>query len=141
MARWEPASRPDVIPLDKRGAAHGCATELNEGARRAPVGQPQPLAEVMHDGFEHARLEPAVALLVHRMPGGQVVRHYPPCRVRADDPMQAVKHLTQALVPLWGLFGHEGPIRGHQGPFVVTHISGIGFAFHTASVASSIQSA
>ena len=52
--------------------------------------------------------EPTVALLVHRMPGGQVIRHHPPCCPRSDDPAQAVKDLAQTMVLLEGLFGDEG---------------------------------
>src|SRR5215470_30549 len=43
MARWKPTRRPDVVPLDGRGAAHGRATELaqDESAHRASAGRGQ----------------------------------------------------------------------------------------------------
>ena len=81
--------------------------------------------------------EPALALLVHRMPGRQVMEHHPPRRARPDNPAQAVEDLVQAVLPLGSTFGHEGQRGGHQGPLVVTDITGVGFAFHTASLASS----
>ena len=65
------------------------------------------------------------------------MRHHPPRRARSDNPAQAIKDLAQAVLPLRGVFGHEGQIGGHKGPFVVTDITGVGFPFHTASVASS----
>jgi hypothetical protein len=32
---------------------------------------------------------------------------------------------------------HEGQIWGNKGPFVITDITGVGFTFHPASLASS----
>src|SRR5215813_7646346 len=41
MARWNPSRRPDVVPLDRQGAVHGCATELaqDESAHGASAGR------------------------------------------------------------------------------------------------------
>lgn len=79
---------------------------------------------------------PALALLVHRVPGRQVRGHQPPRRARSDQPTQAVADLPQALVALGSLVGYAGQIGGSQRPFILAHITGVGFTFHTASVAS-----
>jgi len=42
-----------------------------------------------------------------------------------------------AVLPLGSVCGHEGQIGGDQGPLVVTDITGVRLAFHTASLASS----
>src|SRR5262249_23164458 len=64
------------------------------------------------------------------------MRHQPPRGPRTDDPVQTIEDLPQAMLALGGVFSHEGQVRGHQGPFIVTAITGVEFAFHPASVAS-----
>jgi len=91
----------------------------------------------MDDRFTNARFEKALAWLGHRMPGRQGMWHQPPCCARAHEPTQAIEDCAQAMRTLWGVFCHEGQVGGHQGPFVIIHIRGVCFAFHTASVASS----
>jgi hypothetical protein len=61
--------------------------------------------------------------------------HHPPRGPHTDNPAQAIKDLPQAMLALGGVFGDEGQVRGHQGPFIITDITGVWFAFHTASVA------
>src|SRR5262245_14461053 len=90
----------------------------------------------MDNGFKDAGLQPALALLVHRVPGRQVMGHQTPRRARSDQPTQAVEDLPQAMLALGSIFGYEGQIGGYQSPFFIANITGVGFAFHTASVAS-----
>jgi hypothetical protein len=52
-----------------------------------------------------------------------------------------MKDFTHRMGPLGRVFAHEGYIRGHKGPCVVMHIAGVGFLFHTPSVAASISRA
>jgi hypothetical protein len=76
-------------------------------------------------------------LLVHGIPGWQILRQQTPCRARPDHPAQAIEDLPQAMLALGSLFGYEGQIGGDQGPFLITDITGVSFAFHTARLASS----
>jgi hypothetical protein len=91
--------------------ARSCATfrrrleraAIENGGRRqgvASLGHSQHLTKVMHNGFEHLGLEPALALLVHRMSGRQIVRHQAPRGPRSDDPAQAIEDLPQAMLAL-----------------------------------------
>jgi hypothetical protein len=56
---------------------------------------------------------------------------------RPPDPAEAIEDLPQAMFALGGIFSSEGQVWDHQGPFIITDITGVGFAFHIASVASS----
>jgi hypothetical protein len=42
----------------------------------------------------------------------------------------AVDAFPEMVSPLGRVFSHEGHTGGDKGPFVVTHIAGVGFAFH-----------
>src|SRR5262245_13314259 len=86
--------------------------------------------------LKYPSLQPAVALLVHRIPRWQVIWHQPPCGARSDKPAQTMKDLSEAMVTLRGVLRHEDQIGGDKGPFIVTHISRIGLAFHVAKIAS-----
>jgi hypothetical protein len=46
--------------------------------------------------------------------------HHPPRGPHTDNPAQAIKDLPQAMLALGGVFGDEGQVRGHQGPFIIT---------------------
>jgi hypothetical protein len=62
--------------------------------------------------------------------------HHPPRGPRADNPAEAIDDLPQAMLALGGVFGEEGQVRRHQGPFLSPDITGVGFSFQTASVTS-----
>jgi len=70
---------------------HG-ATIANRGRRFgvAPLRQPPHRAPIRHDRFDHPGLEPALALLVHRMQGGQSIGHQAPCGACPADPAEAM---------------------------------------------------
>ena len=110
------------------------------GLRVATFGHAQQFTQVDRHGFKHTGLEPSLALLIHRVPGWQIMRHHAPRRPCTDNPAQAIKHFPQAILTLRGLFGHEGQIGGHKGPFVSTDVAGVRFSFHTSSLASVDQS-
>ena len=56
-------------------------------------------------------------------------------------PAQVIEDLTQVMVVLRHLFRHQGQVGGHNGPFVITNITGVRFSFHTSSVPTTMQSA
>jgi hypothetical protein len=67
--------------------------------------------------------------------------HHTPRRPGSDNPPQTIKDFAQAVLTLRGVFGHEGQIGGHKGPFVITDIAGVRFSFHDPSLSSVDQSA
>jgi hypothetical protein len=67
--------------------------------------------------------------------------HHVPCRARSHNPAQAIKDLAQAVLALRGIFGHEGQVGSHKGPFVIANITGVRFSVHTSSVTTTMQSA
>jgi hypothetical protein len=77
--------------------------------------------------IENGGFEPPPALLIHGEPGRQLVGHQAPRRSRSYHPAQAIEDLTQAVLALRSLFGHEGQIGSHKGPFVITIDSQIKF--------------
>jgi hypothetical protein len=117
-------------------APFGCRLEgtTSEHRRRgcggASLRYPQHRTQVLHNGVKDPGLEPALALLIHRMPGRQVMRHHVPCHPCSDHPAQAIKDLAYAVFPLGGVFGHQSQIRGDQSPFLIADITGICFACH-----------
>ena len=66
--------------------------------------------------------------LVDDVPGWQVMRHHVPGGSRAHHPAQAIKHFSQLVMPLSGIFGQQRQIRGDEGPFLVAHIAWIGIS-------------
>lgn len=130
-----------VIPHS--GAAFGCRWEgaAIEDRRRefrlVPLCEPQYHAQVMDDCCKHAGLQPALAWLVHRIPRRQVMRHQAPCSARPYDPAQPIEHLAQAVRTLRGICWHAGHLGGHKSPLIITDITGVCFAFHATSLASS----
>jgi hypothetical protein len=76
------------------------STRLSKIAAEGSASRPCAIrntAQIVDDGVKHARFEPTVALLAHRIPGGQVMRHHPPRGPRADDPAQVIEDLPQAM--------------------------------------------
>jgi hypothetical protein len=126
--------------LARTGAAFGRRLEgaaIEDGRRRfgfAPLREPQHRAQSLDNGVKHAGLAPALALLVHRRPGWQVMRHQAPRHPRSDYPGQTMKHLAPAVRPLGRLFGHQGQVWGYQSPFLITDITRICFARHSAGL-------
>ena len=113
--------------------------ERGQGLLVTSRRQPQKRVEGMHAGCKHSGLVPALTLLVHRMPRRQVMRHQAPHGAGSHDPAQAIAYLPQAMVVLRSVFRREGQIGRHKSSFVVIDITGVCFAFHTASLAASIR--
>src|SRR5205823_11007438 len=109
-----------------RRRLHGTAIKNGRrGLRSAPLRQLQDRTQIMDDGLQHPGLEPAVALLVHRRPGRQVMEHHPPRRTRAGNLAPTIEDLVPAMLAWRRIVRHEGQIRGHQGPCVMTDITGV----------------
>lgn len=120
-----------------RGRWHGATVDDHcRGLCRASLRHPQDGPQLLHQGIKHAHLEPMLALLVPRLPGGRAWGRIPPHGARSDNPAQAIEDFPPALLALGGVFGEEGQVWGLQGPFIVIDITGVGFTFHTASVAA-----
>ena len=43
------------------------------------------------------------------------MRHHPPRGARPDNPAEAINDLSQAMLPLGGVFGDQGQVRGYRG--------------------------
>jgi hypothetical protein len=132
-------------PPPSARAACGCrwhgATVNNRprGCRGASLRPPQHGTQIMDNRCTPTGLEPALTVLIHRMPRWQIMRHQTPSRPRTDDPAQAIADLPQAMLTLGSGCGHASQVRGYQGPCLVGDITRVRFAFHPASVASTIQ--
>jgi hypothetical protein len=70
----------------RRGLERPATQHRGRGLGRPSLSQPQHHTQVMGDGGKHARFQPAEGLLVHGLPGWQVVGHHPPRGARPDDP-------------------------------------------------------
>jgi len=105
-------------------------------------------AQVANHVLEHVSLQPALHLLIHRMPRRQVVGHHAPLHTGAHDVAlgghdvalgghdvaQAIEHLAQGALPLRGVFRHQGQVGRHKRPFVVVYVTQIGFSRHALSI-------
>lgn len=103
------------VVLHRATVADGRRGRYGAPGCQAPEG-----AQIVDHGVEDAGLAPALALLVHRVPRRQIMRHQTPGHSGADEPPQAIEHLAQALVTLRDVFGHAGHRGGHTGSFVIT---------------------
>jgi hypothetical protein len=65
----------------------------------------------MNDVVEDARLEQALRLLMHGVPGREVIGHHAPGDAAADDVAQRVEDLPQGMLALGCVFAHERQIR------------------------------
>jgi hypothetical protein len=100
----------------------------------ATFGQAQQFAQVLQHRFKHARLQPALAWLIHTRPRRQIIRHHPPLRARPDNPTQPIEHFNQAVLALRRLFAQQRQVRRRKRPFFVTHITGLRFSVHHSSL-------
>jgi hypothetical protein len=112
-------------------------------------------AQVANHVLEHVSLQPALHLLIHRMPRRQVVGHHAPLHTGAHDVAlgghdvalgghdvalgghdvaQAIEHLAQGVLLLWGVFRHQCHVGRYERPFVVAYVTQIGFSRHAPSI-------
>ncbi len=84
---------------------------------------PQNLAQIVRHGFKTARLDPALRLLMHRIPRRQVVGDHPPGTSRPNHVTQRVEESAQSVITLRRLFFHQGQIRSAKGPLLIAHIA------------------
>src|SRR5215467_10785342 len=99
---------------------------IKDGSRwllLTPCRHAQELAQVVDHHLEHACLEPALSSADRPPP--TVAAHWAACERRAPArtiQRRPLSHVTQRILPLWGLFAHQGQVRSDKGPLVVAHI-------------------
>jgi len=128
-----------LVPVVARPAAALRARLQRAGVehRRARLGHAVgQLAEqhpqIARHVLEHLGLDPALRLLVDRVPRRQVV-HHAPTRARPDDPARPVEHLAQRVLALRRVLLHQRQVRGHERPLVIAHVARVrlpGRRFH-----------
>ncbi len=99
-----------------------------------PLGQAQQRPPVLHQRLKAAGFQPALGLLLDRVPGRPVMRPLSPLRSRAYDPVHAVERFAQTVVPLRRIVAHPGQIRCRKRPFVIPHITWLTFSFHVRTL-------
>ncbi|ABC28194.1 hypothetical protein HCH_01326 [Hahella chejuensis KCTC 2396] len=92
------------------------------------VSNPDQLAQIMQQGFKHARFNPAAGLLVYDLPGRQVVRHLAPEQTAPGNITKGVKDLAQVVHAVRGRFGHQRQIGRYKSPFFIADIGWIRFS-------------
>jgi hypothetical protein len=70
----------------RRGLQRAAVQDRRRRRLCAAYGQPQDEAQVMHHGLERASTQPALGLLLYRLPRWQVVGYHPPRRTRPCKP-------------------------------------------------------
>jgi hypothetical protein len=86
------AAKPPPVPARiKIKPAMNCRCGLSIPA----FGQTRKFTQVMGHGFEAARTHPPLRLLVHHLPGRQVVGHHAPLATATHDVTQRVEHFPQ----------------------------------------------
>src|SRR5262249_46478199 len=95
--------------------------------------------------LEYSCVEPALGLLVHSIPRRQVIRHHAPLSSTSDYPSQPIEHLSQAVLPLRSVFGHQRQVRGDERPLIIGYIAWVWlftlslFVFHTPILPTSLS--
>jgi hypothetical protein len=89
---------------------------------------------------KHSGFQPALRLLVDRVPQGQVVGHHAPGRTGTHEIAQTIEDLPQGMLALRGVLGHQGQVGGNERPLVITHVTRICFLVHALSLPRSGQS-
>lgn len=112
------ALQRSAIHDDSAGLALSALTDADDGAY------------VAHHRLKAVRLISAPELLVHHRPGRQVIGQHAPGSARTGKPAKGIEHLAQALTPLGCLLVNQGQVRCHEVPFLVAHITGVGFSRH-----------
>ena len=92
-------------------------------------------------GVEHAAcdagLQPALSLLVHRLPRRKFMRDQPPGGTCTRHPAQCIEHQAQVVLALPGMGGHQSQIGRGKRPFFIGNIGGIRAGrLHPATIAA-----
>lgn len=125
---------PGAAPTLQRGRQGAAIKDSRRGLGLAAFRQSEQNPQVLDDCLEDACLQPALRLLIDRLPRGQIIGHQPLRSTCAHQPAQPIEHFEQTVHALRGRFGHQGHIGGHEDPFVITDIARVRFPFHTPSV-------
>src|SRR6266487_479369 len=105
----------------------------------ASSSQPQHRPQIVDDSFKATGFEPTLRLLVDNRPGRQVMRHHAPLRSRSYNPAKTIKHFSQGVLSLWGIFRHQGQVRGHEAPFFIADIARVWCSVHTPECTKSFR--
>ena len=93
-------------------------------------------AEVVDDGLEASRGEPAAGLLVDGLPRGEVLGQVAPGGAAADQPSRGVEDIAQVVDALAGVLGEQAEIGDDELPFGVRDVAGVGLVSdHTLNYA------
>ncbi len=101
----------------RRRLRHPPIEDHRRGPRLQSRSQAEDLAKIMDDLFEDTGPDPALRLLVDRVPRRQIVRHHAPLRSGAYDPAHPVEDFAQRSAPAAGLLadqGRYGATRAHS---------------------------
>ena len=82
-------------------------------------------AQILHHGFETARPNPTLRLLVDHVPRRQIVGHVAPLATGAHHVAKAVEHSSQRIVPLLRVLLAQCQVRCYKRPLLVRHIAGV----------------
>jgi hypothetical protein len=104
------------------------------GLALAPLGHANDGAQVRHHRLEAARVQPAPALLVDRLPRRQIVGQHTPGRSCAYQPAQGVEDFAQIVLALRCVLVHQGEVWRSEAPFFIADIRGIGLARHSRTL-------
>ncbi len=104
--------------------------------RVAPGGEAQQDAQIVGDGLQGVRAEPALGLLIDGRPRREVVWHQSPARSGTGHPAQGIEDVAQVMIALRGIEAHQDEIGGDELPFVIADIGGVGLAsdIHSPSI-------
>jgi hypothetical protein len=87
----------------------------------------------MDNGFKASCGDPAMGLLIYRLPRRKVRRQPSPASPRRTCPHDVahrVEHVAQVVATLGYGLGQQAQIGGDKGPFFITDFAGIGTSAH-----------
>ena len=91
-----------------------------------PAGQlAQDFPQIMSHGFKATRIDPSLSLLMHRMPGRQVIGNQSPGATRPNHVAHRIEKTAQSILSLGSLLFHQSQIGSAKLPLLVGDIAGI----------------
>ena len=92
-----------AVPALRRTLQRLTIEDGGRGLGLTALGQPQDEAQIVGDGLETARFDPALGLLVDGFPAREIVRQHAPGRPRSNQPTEGIEDFPQLVMPLRGL--------------------------------------
>ena len=78
---------------------------------------------------------------VDGMLGREIIGHVALLHAGMDDVVQSVEHLMQRVVALRTVLAHQNQVGSHEGPFLITNVTGISPSVYTVSLSAFFESA